>query len=151
MVQMPAYACNGVSTPMRWNSARRCMASKGQLCATSTRPLEEVDEVGGNVVERWGSTNVGGADAVDGLWPQVALRVDQGRPLAGGGAVRVEVDDGDLGDAVAVAGEQAGGLGVDHGVPEGRGHSGSRVALAVVTAVSQVGGSASGSPCLSRT
>ena len=105
MVHSPAVAWKGMSTARRANSARRCMASKGQLWATTTRPASSSARCAGDLVERGGAADVGGADAVDGLGAEVALRVEQGAPLVGGGAVGVEVDDGDFGDAVAVAGE----------------------------------------------
>jgi len=45
---------------------------EGPVVCDHDPTLEEVDEVGGDLVERGGSTDLRGADAVDGLGPQVS-------------------------------------------------------------------------------
>lgn len=74
-------------------------------------------------VERGREPDVGGADTVHVLRSEVALGVDERAPLVLDATGGIGEDDGDLGDAVVLAGRGPCGLEVDHGES---GHGGQR-------------------------
>ncbi|GAB3937434.1 hypothetical protein GCM10027614_15650 [Micromonospora vulcania] len=121
---------------------------KVQIVRYQDSAAQQPGEVPGNLVKARCGSRLLGRDAVDVLWPEVTVRVNQTAPFVGSPTVLVKVHDGHFDNPIVPTSTKAGGFEVDNCV-HGRAsytYAGKLLRAALRNCDNHSGGSGCGSP-----